>query len=600
MKQTAFQSRAGACSNRQLPARLRSNVPNGCCAAVARLISHFLVVLSVLLSARVLAADGQLPAGSDDCQILFAEGDPRLYEFIETRRTVNFKDYEGRRIGSIQYVALPIFNPDDPDEDNALYRAVNWLHILTKTSPLKRQVLVHENDPLDVEQVRESERILRGAGYLYDAMILPARVCADSVDLLVVVRDVWTLQPTVSFSRTGGENSKGFGISDKNILGYGHAVSLMYKADDERKGVGISFSSDHVWDGHTALDLEHVDNNDGSSDRIALSRPFYAIDTPWSAGALYETYDIEQEITTADVTSNEYDQHSENMEVFGGALLRLQDNLVWRGSVGITRERDNYDNQREGYTDPLPQDQIIAYPWIEFDSVEYRYWTTSNLYQLFRNEDINLGTQYAIRIGATSSALGSTENRWITRLNWQRTSSFGKNHAMRNSVYLNLARNRDTGEQEDSTWGYTAIYDHFIDDLNRWHVQFQYQGGNGLEVGDMFTIGGGEVLRGYEKDTQRGDRYAVLNIEHRHFFDVHPFNLFRIGSAVFFEAGRAWESRPTLEQSDAVLYDIGVGLRINSSKARPDHIFHINLAAPLTERDISDKYLISFFASTTI
>lgn len=595
---------SGACPKRQAPARLNSNDPNGCRTVVPRLSYRSPLALFLLLPLLAQAADRMPETDSqlagDDCEVRFVEGDPRLFDFINTRRSVKFSEFAGRRIGTIQYVTLPIFNTDDPDEDNGLYRAVNWLHILTRPSPLKRQVLIRESDALDVERVEESERILRGAGYLYDAMILPARVCPDRVDLLVVVRDVWTLQPTASFSRTGGENSSGFGISDKNILGYGHAVSVAYKSDDERSGVGVSFSSDHVWDGHTALDVEHAENSDGNSDRLALRRPFFSIDTPWAAGFVYENYNLQKEITTADVTSNEYDQRIENTELHSGWRLRLQDNVVWRGTVGITRERDTYSNQEEGYTDPLPDDQLLVYPWIEFDSVEYQYWTTSNLYQLFRNEDINLGTQYSIKLGATSSALGSTRNRWISRFSWQRTTSFGKNHAMRNSAYVSLARNRDTGELEDSTWGYTGIYDHFIDDFNRWHVQFQYQGGNGLEVGDMFTIGGGEVLRGYEKDTQRGDRYAVLNIEHRHFFDVHPFNLFRFGSAVFFEAGRAWESRPTLEQSDEVLYDIGIGLRMNSSKARPDHIFHINLAVPLTERDISDKYLISFFASTSI
>lgn len=539
-------------------------------------------------------------ASPDDaqCTTLFTPDDPRLFDFVATRREVKFRPYEDLPIRRIDYITLPVFNEKDPDEDNWLYRGANWIHVLTRKSPLKRQILLREGQALDRERLRESERILRDANYLYDAMILPAVVCPDGIDLLVVVRDVWTLQFTGSVSRTGGDDKRKIGFAENNILGYGNAVYMSYDANAERQGILVGFESKHLVDGHTELRVEHADNDDGTAQAFTLQRPFYAIDTPWAGGLQYARDNKREKIKVADITSNEYDHHTDDGLVYVGMLVRQQPKLAQRLRLGITSERDIYDDQNEDYGDqPLPDDRTLAYPWLEFESVEYDYWTTTNLNQLFRNEDVNLGMRYSARLGVTSSALDSTERGVVGNFNWQKASSFGTHHVLLNKVFANLFYNQDENRMEHSYWGLGATYDHFIDDRNRWHVDLMYQAGFHLDPEETFTAGG-TVLRGFENNTQRGDRFAQVNLERRHFYAIHPFNLFRVGSAVFFEAGKVWDSEGRFEQSGSILYDVGIGLRISSSKSRPGNVIHVNLAVPLNERDITDKYLVSFYTAT--
>ena len=114
--------------------------------------------------------------------------------------------------------------------------------------------------------------------------------------------------------------------------------------------------------------------------------------------------------------------------------------------------------------------------------------------------------------------------------------------------------------------------------------------------------GNSNILRGihmlgFPNDAQRGDRSALFAVEQRHFYTFHPFHLLRFGSAVFFEAGRVWDSQNIEQQSNKTLYDVGIGLRVNSSKARPNHIVHFNLAFPLNERDLTGTYQWSVFVS---
>jgi len=78
--------------------------------------------------------------------------------------------------------------------------------------------------------VRETERILRSNNYLYDASIEPVAYDGTTVDLEVRTRDVWTLNPGVSFSRKGGENAIGASIQEDNLLGTGRKLNFEWNS----------------------------------------------------------------------------------------------------------------------------------------------------------------------------------------------------------------------------------------------------------------------------------------------------------------------------------------------------------------------------------
>lgn len=538
-------------------------------------------------------------AAPADCQVFFAEGDQRLFDFITTRKAVDYSPWQGLPIRSIRQITLPIFNPDNPDENNALYRGVNYLHVPTRGHTVSKQLLIHPGEPLDADRIHESERILRGANYLYDAMILPAQACADGVDLLVVVRDIWTLQPTASFKRTGGENSTSIGISDDNLFGYGHGISLSYDKNAQRSGVVLGYSSRNLIDGHTQLQLGHAKNDDGYSNSASLVRPFYALDTRWSAG-VSGAEDVLREVVEANgITTNDYQHTIRDGEVFFGLSPGLQQGTVHRWRFGITHEEDRFDLQDPAYSDPLPADRLLVYPWIEYQRLENNFLTTSNLSQLFRNEDINVGEGWRFRLGATSSVLGSTTDALVSELAYDNTMSMGTHHLLRNAAYAEIYWNEHAGDYENTLFGVTTNYDFFIDDNNRWHAMLGLDAGINLTQDNELTSGGDNNLRGYPSGWQRGDRRIVASVERRHFYNAHPLHLFRLGSAIFAEAGQTWDSTGVITQSDRVLTDIGVGLRINSSKARPNHVLHIDLAFPLTDRTEVDGFQLSIQASNS-
>lgn len=553
-------------------------------------------LFGVAVPACALAADGA-PDDDEACTTLFSNDDSRLFDFVGTRKTVDFTAWTGHRIGHVEYVTLPVFNSAYPEENRPIYRGANHLHVLTRATTLRKQLLVAEGDAVDDDRIRQSERILRANGYLYDAMILPARVCADSLDLLVVVRDIWTLQPSANFSRSGGNNNSSFGFSEDNLLGGGRQLSLSMESAATRNSTVLSYEDGHAFGGRWIFSLSHADNSDGYRNGFSLQRPFYAFDTRDSFGARFSDETLTETTSAGGVTSNRYDHHEQFAEVFAGWLATQDGDSANRWRAGITLDSNRYSNQQPGSTDPLPTDLVFVYPWLEFEHAENRFVTMSNVSRMFRNEDIDVGNGWRLRGGMTDHRLGSEADGILLQADWHDTLASGRHHLLRQSASADVFMNETNDSQRDSLYGYRLRYDFFIDERNRWLAGLKIDAGESLSPENELTTGGANGLLGYPDAWQRGDRRAVLAVERRHFLEAHPLNLFRVATAAFAETGSAWDSHGT-QGADAIA-DVGIGLRLNSSKARSNSILQFNVAVPLINGTASGGVQWSVFAGET-
>src|SRR5690606_25574521 len=109
----------------------------------------------------------------------------------------------GARIGSIILDKQNVFDTSREDEDKWLYRLANRWHILTRDSVIRQQLLFREGDLFSERLLAESGRILRRNEYLYSAVVEPLSYANGIVDIVVRTRDLWTLMPGLSVSRSG-------------------------------------------------------------------------------------------------------------------------------------------------------------------------------------------------------------------------------------------------------------------------------------------------------------------------------------------------------------------------------------------------------------
>jgi hemolysin activation/secretion protein len=105
----------------------------------------------------------------------------------------------------------------------------------------------------------------------------------------------------------------------------------------------------------------------------------------------------------------------------------------------------------------------------------------------------------------------------------------------------------------------------------------------------QLTLGGDNGLRGYPLRYQAGTSRALLTLEQRYYTKWYPFRLFHVGAAAFFDMGRTWGTDVTGAGSLGLLKDVGIGLRLGSSRSSFGNVLHIDLAFPLDGDDDIDS-----------
>ena len=129
----------------------------------------------------------------------------------------------GAVIGEIRIEADDVFDLDDPAENNWLFRLANRIHIQTRPDVIRNQLLFRSGEKLVAQRVLETERLLRGNRYLYEASIRPvAGMCVLPPTMRIlstchhdnpacastcrVVSRVRTRRSFVSVSNTSGDS----------------------------------------------------------------------------------------------------------------------------------------------------------------------------------------------------------------------------------------------------------------------------------------------------------------------------------------------------------------------------------------------------------
>ena len=526
------------------------------------------------------------PPTVESCELVYEDGDPALFEFVETRQKVDFSRYQGRPIGKIHYSVLPIFNENDPAEDNWLYRTANFLHIETRKTTLEKQMILTSGEPLDRDHLRENERLLRSNDYLVDAMIVPHRVCADHIDLLVVTRDVWTFSPSTSASRSGGETSTSAGFTESNLLGSGQRVAAGYFDDADRSGHFFSYRNP-LLPARMQLNLSYTNASDGESLSGGLIRPFYQLDSRWSGGVDIQRENLLERIEVNGQTVNRFRQEDSRYEAFVGWSPGVQEQAIVRWRLGITDEEERFSAVPDETTS-LPEDERRVYPSISVEYQENQHLVASNLNRAQRQEDIRLGWYHFARVGHASESLGSNAESIIFNMSTNNTRFIRKHHLFRSG--LSASGRYQDDDFVSTIYGGNLSYYYFLNQNNRWFARLNLNAGSNLRQDEQLTIGGNDNLRGYPTNYQRGDRRWVFSVERRRFTNWQIFNLAYVGGAVYVDAGQAWEQG---QPRGSTLANAGLGLRLSPSKFRVDRVLHLDVAAPLVNQDeVDDVQLI--------
>lgn len=487
--------------------------------------------------------------------------------------------------GEIRIVQQPIFNTDLPDEDTWLFRRANQLHVDTREQVIRDLLLIKPGEALTAEQLAESERLLRNRPYLYDARVLPRRVCGDTVDVDVVTRDVWTLLPRLSFDRAGGDNSYGIGLSDPNVFGTGKNVSMGYTKDRDRSGVDFLYEDPNVRGSRASFAVFLEDNDDGSRQLLDVRRPFYSLDARYAWGLRLDNVDREEGLFLLGSEVSKFRHETVFLESSAGWSRGLQGGRVGRWKVGYTYEDHTFEPLPGVVApDPFPVDRRYAYPWIGYESIKERFETTRNFDRFHRTEDLNFGKRWAARLGWSDEVFGADDvSRLVLRGGYTNVNHVRETHLFRYGFNLNGFWNFDRDEEENLVANAFARYNHARSASRAFSASLGVTYVRNLPVDRQLLLGGDTGLRGYPSRYQQGDKRFLLTLEERFFTDIYLFRLVRVGYVFFADVGRAWESDTPGGDEFGVLANVGIGLRLESMRTRRDRILHLDLGVPLVD-----------------
>ncbi|MBL8525838.1 MAG: BamA/TamA family outer membrane protein [Betaproteobacteria bacterium] len=490
----------------------------------------------------------------------------------------------GAVIGQIHIRPQNIFNLDDADENNALFRLANKLHVPTRPSVIESALLFQRGEKISRRKIEETERLLRASQSLYDVDINPVAYKDGVVDLEVVSRDTWTIDLTASFSRSGGESKSRFGIREGNLLGSGISIGLTRQSDADRSGHELELVYPQAFDGRTRISLLRGRFDDGKRTQFAVDRPFYSFDARFAARAAWGDEDRIDSIYNAGNVVSEYRHRLRTAELSAGWSPGLIDGWTQRFSGGGLMDDHHYriEPGRKPLI-PLPVDSDLTGAFFRYELLEDRFVRTKNHNLIERAEFLPMGFAGKLQITRSLEDEGPTKSAWLYSIG----VSKGFNPAPTQTLLAAASLARRVASTGDLLTHGSVSVRWFAPQSPQslWYAAAFADRVSGGGVADQLLIGGINGLRGYPSRYQSGEQRMLATVERRYYSNWYPFKLVRIGGAAFFDTGRAWGGGNQNTVNGGWLSDAGIGLRIALDRASFANVFHADVAFPLNRAD---------------
>jgi len=293
---------------------------------------------------------------------------------------------------------------------NTITRIGNELHGTSKDQVIRDNLFIKENKPLNPYKLADNERFLRDLVFLLDAKfyIIPLKESKDSVDVVVLTRDVFSLGGSIhpSTSKTR------FRLYDANLGGQGQRLEFNGLIDSDRNpnftyeflyrknSIGGTFIDATV--GYTQLNTgSSYGEEDESAYYIRLDRPLVSPYTRFAGGMeLSRNWSVNY-LNAHDTVFRDYRYVINDFWV--GYNIGANSNYDRSRHFIAIRSFDEHfirvPNQTGEQQKPIYQD--LAYLLVSATFFKQNFYTTRYIYGFGRTEDVPYGHQVSVTGGWT-------------------------------------------------------------------------------------------------------------------------------------------------------------------------------------------------------
>jgi hypothetical protein len=359
-----------------------------------------------------------------------------------TRNDLPYKKYEGRTIKNIIIRVLPFGIPiTDTSKQvvTTLTKLANKIHHKTKTAVIKRNLFFNENDTLRPYLMADNETYLRQLPYLLDASFLVLPIDNNSVNILVIVKDLFSLGGSI---KSFGLKNTDIEVREDNLAGSGNGVSLHGLYDISRKkefGDGVEYIQRNIGGSYINADVGYQSYYPTIRGLKEENMYFVKITKPLINRYMHWTYEFDASYHS---TRNMY---SSDSIYYSDIRYRFYNFDAWAGyninSNGFTASAEDKKLRKlvairvikQEFQD-LPSLYENHYYW-RYPSLQgvlaslsfYRqnFYKSQYIYGFGKNEDIPEGLNLSITAGSVKK---QTLTRPFIGFNYQRSAFNSKNN----------------------------------------------------------------------------------------------------------------------------------------------------------------------------
>jgi len=477
-----------------------------------------------------------------------------------------------KRIRSIRIVRYDVF-PVIPGKPEFLYRWANQLHIVTRESVIRRDLLFKTGERFDPELLAESERRLRRLAYLGAVNIRVTQEDASAVDLEVVTYDQWSTLLSYIFNKSPGRTIYGGALEEFNFLGRGKELFGEVR-HELREGTRFTFryTDPQLLGSRWTTEERFIHGPFVKSMAAQLVRPFFALDTRWAYGVAATWRDEKIRLFSESLEVNRLRLQSQRAELFaarafGGRWRKKRIQLSY-----VFRNRD-FSPVTDLTTSTVPDDELIHSLNLGLTTERISFKKETRLDKFQRVEDLTLGRQTTLGLGRTGMPFPKGVKRF--ELTFQHREA----HEIVPRNYLVARVGFQTQVEKNTVTSFRLQY--YSKSLPHQTVAFNAAlvYGNDLDESIQFLLGGDSGLRGYAARQFGGNKRLILNLEDRLFSSVNVLTV-ALGGVVFVDAGNAWPAGVAMDITD-LNYSVGFGLRLGYTKSPDSRVGRFDFAWPL-------------------
>jgi hypothetical protein len=479
--------------------------------------------------------------------------------------------YSGCIIRNIEIVVLDPFGYSVNDTSlaliNPLQSAANKTHIKTSRWVVKNRLLFKKNERIEVLKITESERLLRQARFINDARIFLTNTDqTDSVDVLVVVHDKWTIDPSISAGPTGGS----IRLRDRNLIGMGHTF-------EQRIGYNVStgyslrgnYNFSNIRNTYISSDVFYYNSKVTTELGVSFERLFYSPLAKYAGGVLlmktWGTFNFYDSVSSVNTT---YNLDFINSDVWVAKSYRPSKgkSINSRSSsiIGALRFADTRFQAKPDYTIDTAKTNVSSSLYLGSLGFSFRkYYKDQFIYRFGANEDVPEGLMVQLVHGYLRKELQTARNYTGIEI------SQGKHYDKLGYLSGNVSYGTfyKTGEKNNTTFNAGFYYFSNLSLERRWYVrQFvsgKFTTGFNKPLAERITLNSREMF-GFNAGTLTGTGKVILNFET---VAYSPYNIigFKFAPVAFIGLGMLQTPASQLFESKLYqAYSIGLLVRNES------------------------------------